>query len=440
MHDIVITSVPPEADSRRVLLAAVAICVFFSAVFIGWGMIAQLNGAVHAQGTIIVDSHRKTVQHLEGGIVQSILVKDGDRVAAGQPLLVLAAEQAKASVELFSGQRDGELASEARLTAEKNDAASVTFPRELLARRSEPAVAEILHSEEKLFAAKLNAFNGQVDILKNQLSQVREEIKGLAKQQEENARELSALEQQLASHRELLKKKYVTKTALLELERTQAEKAGNGERLTANIAQDREKLAELNSKIAGLKSTRIQDAADELKKSQIRRLELEDRTKAPRDTLNRLVVRAPIGGKIVDLKVTTVGGVIASREPLMDIVPDEDRLIVDAHVSVDDITELAPGQLADIILPAYKSSTTPPVSGKVVYIGADRLVAKGPTGDTPYYPVHLEIDQASLKQSGINILQPGMSATVQIRTKARTALDYLLTPLFDRYRKALHDK
>ena len=441
MHDIVIPSLPPEADSRRVLLAAVAIVVVFCGIFTAWGMIAPMYGAVHAQGTITVDSHRKTVQHLDGGIIQQILVREGDKVKEGQPLLILTSEQTRSYVDLYAGQVEQELAAMARLSAERNDAGSIAFPAQLTARRSDPTVAEVMNAEEKLFRARLEAYHSQVGIMRNQIDQIREEMKGVVKQQEENARELNVLEQQIASHRELIKNQYVTKTSLLELERVYAERAGNRARLAASLAEDGERVSELELKIANLKASRIQEAADELKKSQNRRHESEERQKAPSDTLKRLVVRAPITGTIVDLKVTTIGGVIAGREPLMDIVPENDRLIVEARLAVDDITDISLGQTADVMLTAYKASTTPPVAAKVIYIGADRLTAKGPTGaEFPYYPVHLEIDRNALKKAGVVQLQPGMSANVQIRTKARTAWDYLLSPLMQRYRKALREK
>lgn len=431
----------PETSSNKVIMAGIAIIFIFGAFFVLWGMFASLHGAVQAQGTVMVDSHRKTVQHLEGGIINSILVREGDRVAAGQPLIILADLQAKASVELLSGQIDNELAAMARLEAEKSGLSRINFPQSLLSRRSDPAVADVLQAEEKLFKARLESFNSQIDVMKNQMAQVKEELRGLQGQQAENAREMRALDEQLASHKELLKQGYVTRTSVLDIERMHAEKSGVRAQITAAIAKSGERTSELQLKIAWAQNDRTQQAADDLKKAQARRMEFEDRVKTPRDTLSRMVVKSPISGRVVDLKVTTVGGVIASREPLMDIVPENDRLIVEAHISVDDIADVTSGQQADMTLTAFKSSTTPPVIGTVTHIGADRLTMKTPGGaEIPYYQVHLEIDPASLKNAGVTSLQPGMSAAVQIRTRARTAFDYLFSPLILRSRKALHDK
>lgn len=431
----------PETSSRKVILAGVAVVVVFGAFFVAWGLLASLHGAVQAQGTVMVDTHRKTVQHLEGGIINSILVREGDRVVAGQPLIILADLQAKATVELLSGQIDNELAAMARLEAEKNGLPRINFPQTLLSRRATPSVAEVIQAEEKLFKARQESFNTQLDVLRNQIGQVREEIKGLLVQQEENAREMRAIDEQLASHKELLKQGYVTRTSVLDIERMHAEKSGVRAQIAAAIARSNERSSELQLKIAWAQNDRTQQAADEIKKSQARRMEYEDRVKSPRDTLSRMVVRAPISGRVVDLKVTTVGGVISGREPLMDVVPENDRLIVEAHIGVDDIADVAMGQKADMTLTAFKSSTTPPVIGTVTHIGADRLTMKaGNGGEIPYYQVHLEIDPASLKNAGVASLQPGMSAAVQIRTRPRTAVDYLLSPLILRSRKAFHDK
>lgn len=425
---------------KLIIFAGLSLIILFFGGFALWSALAPLNAAVQAQGEITFDTKRKTVQHLEGGIVKQILVREGDDVKAGQPLIILQDEQIRPTVDLLEGQNLSEIAASARLEAEKNDQSTIVFPALLTSRAGDPAIARIIQSETKLFNAKRESYLSQVNVLKSQLHQTREEISGLKEQLGEKKKELSSLAEQLASSRELQKDGYLPRTAVLDLERMHAERSAGLNGINAAIAANTEKLAELELRISGIRSARLQDAMNELKQSSVRRLELEERIRPSKNALERGVIRAPVSGKVVDLKVSTIGGVISGKEPLMDIVPASDHLILDAKIGVNDINDVRPGLPAEVTLTAFKASSTPQILATVTYVSADRLSTRTPQGEFPYYSVRLELDPQSLKDAGMVKLYPGMAAQVSITTAPRTAFDYFIGPLTQRLGRAFHEK
>jgi HlyD family type I secretion membrane fusion protein len=219
-----------------------------------------------------------------------------------------------------------------------------------------------------------------------------------------------------------------------------AEKNGEREQIAANIATNLQKVAELEQRILAIKTDRMQQAANETKQSAMKRIELEDRVRPSRAMLAHQVIRAPVSGKVVGLKVTTVGGVVIPREPLMEIAPQSDHLIIEAKVAVNDISDVKLGQEAEVTLTAFKSYEVPTVKATVTYISDDRLTVRTAQGEMPYYAAYLELDPASLKALNGLSLVPGMQAQAAIATKSRTAFDYFIGPLRDRMRKASHAK
>ncbi len=438
MHDIQqvgtadLLKQPTKHDPRRIIITGLGILALFFGVFVLWATLTPLHSAVMAQADVIFDSRRKTVQHLEGGIVKQIMVKDGDTVKAGQPLILLDDNMVRPVVSMLEGQTATEIATMARLEAEKNDLPNVVFPKGL------PVSA--VQNEGKLFTARREAFQSQIKVLISQIDQTREGIKGLQEQRLAKEQELSTLKEQLAANQILQKDGYVTKTIVLELQRLLAQKVGEREQISAAILSNQQRLVELEQRIVAYRTDRIQNAVAEMKQSAVKRLELEERVRPSRDTLERQVIRAPVSGKVVDLKVTTVGGVIAGKEPLMDIVPQADSLVLEAKIGVNDINDVKIGQVADVTLTAYKASSTPTVKAVVSYIAADRQITHTFQGDMPYYAVRLEIDQKSMKEAGNLKLYPGMMAQISIQTHPRTAFDYFIGPLKERMGRAFHEK
>jgi HlyD family type I secretion membrane fusion protein len=436
IQDKTLVAIAPKRDNHfspyPIIMVGVTILVIFFGAIALWGYLAPLSAAVHAQGEVIFQNKRQAVQHQEGGIVKQILVKDGETVKAGQPLLLLEDDQLRPIVDMYSGQAIAETASIYRLEAEKNDLAAPVFPKGI--------PAAVIQTETKLFNAKRESFLKQVDMVKSQLAQTRESIKGAEEQLASKQKEINSLKEQLEANQALHKQGYVTKTMVLDLERALAGKQGEREQISANIAGNVQRLAELEHRILSIKAERVQQAANEIKQSAMKRIELEERVRPSRALMTRGIIRAPVSGKVVGLKVSTIGGVVIPREPLMEIAPLKDNLIIEAKVMVNDISDVKVGQEAEVTLTAFKSSTTPPVKANVTYLSDDRLTIRTAQGESPYYAAYLELDPASLGALQGLQLVPGMQAQVSIATKPRTAFDYFIGPLRDRMKKAYHAK
>ncbi len=427
----------PVYEGRGVVLAGLAVIFLTFAGFGTWAAMAPLSGAIIAGGVVKVDTNRKTLQHLEGGIVQEIRVRDGDRVEAGQTLIVIEDEQVSASLDLLRGQLDAELAKAARLRSERDGQASIAFPAKLTERAGDAEVSEILASEQTFFAAKRNALDAQVTLLEDLIARVQTEIEGLTRQVQAEDAAIELLRQEIAANEELQKKNYVEETRLLTLRRqVQEYQARLGEH-QAEIAIARQKITGNELRIASLRNEHLQAAADELTASGAKIFDIEERLRPLEDASRRQQIVAPIAGQVVDLKVFTVGGVIAPREPLLDIVPDDNPLIIEARVSVESIEELQPGMQADIRMSAYKSGTTPLLRGTVTYVSADRLTDEH--SGVPYYVAQVTVDKDSLEAAREVRLLPGMPAEVFIQTRARTALDYLLDPITAALRRSMRE-
>ncbi len=429
-----------QHNPRNLIMGGLGAIALFFGLFMLWAAFTPLHSAVMGEGNVIFDTRRKTIQHLEGGIVKEVLVKEGENVKAGQPLIILADDQTRPIVKMMEEQSITESAAMARLDAEKNGRTSIAFPSSVTRRAKEPEVARIIQTETRLFHAKLDAYNSQVEIIRSQIQQVKESIKGLQEQLVAKKQEISTVSEQLTANRTLLKDGYVTRTTVLDLERMHAKLVGEKSAQIADLGSNRQRLAEYEARLIGLKNSRIQDAANEMKSSAAKKLELEERMRPAKNVLDRQVIKSPVDGRVVDLKVTTVGGVISGKEPLMDIVPQGEHLVLETKIGVNDINEVKVGQSAQVTLTAYNPNKTPTVKARVIYVSADRLTDRTVQGEIPHYSVRLEMDQDSMKQAGDLKLYPGMSAQVSIMTRPRTAFDYFIGPLKIRIRKAFHEK
>jgi HlyD family type I secretion membrane fusion protein len=425
------------ANVRTYILSGLIVILVFFAGFGGWAALAPLSGAVIAIGVVKVDTNRKTVQHLEGGIVKEILVRDGDHVGAGQALIVLQDERVGATLDLLQGQLDAEFARMARLQAERDGKDHIEFPDYLVRRADQPEVADLLRNEDVFFNTKRAALEEQINLIRRQISEAQEQINGLTSQVRAEEAAVGYLQEEITANEELEKKQYVQKVHILELKRGVEEyQARRGEHL-ADIAIARQKITELQVRIIDLKNAYVREAADKLTLSQAAIYDIEERLRPARDATVRQQITAPISGTVVNQKVFTVSGVIGPREPILDIVPDDNPLIIEAQVRVDDIDDLRLGQEADIRLSAYKMRSTPLVLGYVTYISADRLINQAT--QEPYYLAHIEVDMESLRSARNLQLYPGMPAEVFVKTGARTAIDYLLAPITQTLRRSMRE-
>jgi HlyD family type I secretion membrane fusion protein len=417
-------------------LVGLVIFAIFAGGTVLWMFFVPVAAAINAPAEVIFKSKRQTVQHLEGGIVEKILVKDGDMVQAGQALIVLEDKQVKPIVRMAQEQNIAEKAQIARLEAESRDLKSLEGVKNGAGNGN-----KYVQTETRLFKARQEAYQNQVELMRIQISQIRESLKGSQERLILKNQELASLREQLTASQDLVKEGYVTRTVILDQQRALAEKTGEKEALLAAIAGDKQRITEFEQRILALRADRVQGAVNELKQSAIRRIDQEERIRPLRDILERQVIRAPVTGRVVALKVSTVGATIMPREQLMEIAPSGEKLILEAKIDMKDISDVKIGQGADVMINGFDARKSQPLRAKVIYISDDRIVpASAAQGQQPFYAAHLEFEKESLTNLGDRKLIPGMSANVSIAIAPRTALDYMIGPLRESARKAIQIK
>ena len=420
----------PEKEARSVIRSGLAVIVAGAAAFLLWGFWAPLSGAIIAPGYVKVDLNRKVVQHQEGGIVRAIRVRDGDRVTQGQELVLLDDVRIDAQLDLLRTQLDAERAKTARLEAERTLAARPVFPKDLIKD-------EYRTREEALFRARRQALDSQIAVLRQQIRETSEEAHALELQIAAEERALKLQKEELESNERLLAQGYVQRTRLLTLQRAVAEYEARFGEHKAELSKARQRSSELELRILTMKNQYAQTASDELKDTTTRIFDLEERIRPSKDAATRQKIVSPIAGEVVGLKVFTAGSVIGPRDVLMEIVPEEKRLIVEARIRPDDINYVRPGSEADVRLTAYKQRTTPLVYGRVIYVSGDRIT--DPQNGAAYYVVHVDVTDRALADAGNLSLTAGMPAEVFIRTDKRSAFDYLTAPVTAYLRRGMRE-
>jgi HlyD family secretion protein/epimerase transport system membrane fusion protein len=421
----------PDAPtgSRRFIIAGILALVLGVGVLGGWAALAPLQSASIAPGVIRTAGGHRTVQHLEGGIIDEVLVEDGNRVETGQVLIRLESAQARANRDLLRGRHDALSTLLARLLSERDGKPAIEYSAEILARMDTPEVARLVAGETDVFNARREAMKGQLDILDRRLKQSRQEIAGLEAQRASSRKQISLVNEELAAARTLYEKGIYEKPKYLALQRTVAKFDGDIGEFAANIARTQERIAETESAILDVGNQRLKEVTDRLQETQRQLFDTEDRLRAAEDVLERTLIRAPDGGVVVGLRYRTRGGVIPPHATLLEIVPADDTPVVDARISPGDIDSVHEGLRADVRLTAFSYRTTPLVEGTLVRVSADRLL-DDKTGQ-PYYEGRIELDPASLARAKHIQLYPGMAAEVHIITGERTVLQYLLRPITD---------
>jgi len=422
--------VPDEVyavEARRLIRVGLAVIAALVLAIGIWMVITPLSGAAIAPGAVKVDMNRKTLQHQEGGIIKEILVRDGSHVEAGQILLVINDVRVDANYDLLITQLDSEMAKASRLFAESTLGGSVAYARELLSRDQESRVKELMQREYAVFATRRQMLDTQIRLLKEQIEEARREAAGLDEQVAAEKRAIQWQQEELRANQQLAEQGFITNIRLLALQRGVADYEARVGEHRAALAQARQRAGDFELRIASLRNSYMKEAADELKEATAKTYDLRERLRPSLDAAQRQKVVAPVSGEVVDLRITTVGAVVGPREPLLDIVPVNPELIIEARVRPEDITYVKIGGEADVRLSAFKQRITPTVTGKVIYVSADSLT-DNKTGAT-YYLTHVKLTPESLKEAGDLKLQAGMPAEVFVKTPARTPLQYLLDPL-----------
>jgi len=363
-----------EIDSPRWLIrAGIAAILVLVAAVAAWAALAPVSGAVIAPGSVKVDMYRRTVQHQEGGIVDEILVRDGSRVKAGEALVVLKDVKVEAGIEVVLTQLDGEIAKSARLQAEQAWATEVTFPADLRARASQPRIADLLRRESELFHTRRDSYRTQLGLIQQQIKDTENEIRARQAQIKADEAALRFQSEELESNRKLLKEGFISNVRILSLERGLADVGARLSEHEADLATARGKASELQLKAVNLRTTMMQEAANEMRQTTVQILDLRERLRPLQDAATRQRIVAPIAGQVVGLRITTIGAVIGPRDPILDIVPENVELIVEGRVRPEDVNYVHVGADADVRLTSFRQRITPVVGGSVIYVSADRI-------------------------------------------------------------------
>jgi epimerase transport system membrane fusion protein len=380
---------------------------------------------------ISVESYRKTVQHLEGGIVKTIDVRDGQAIAKDQVLLTLDDTQPRAQLEVLRGQYLITRAREARLVAQRDVLPKVVYPDELPQNERDPRVQEAMRVQNQTFRARKAAYDGEIGVYEQQIGQLEARATGLRSQKGSRERLVASYKGELEDFEALVQQGYAEKQKVRELERNLAQSEGQLGELVSNIAATSLQISETKLKILQLQKELQREVAKELAEVQVDLFGLHEKMQSMQDMVARTVVRAPQAGTVLDLTVHTLGAVVRPGAKLLDIVPQGERLILEAKVAPTDIDRVQIGQVAEIRFSAFKMRDTPKVEGKLIALSADRLVDEADERKTPYYLARVEIPPQGMQDLMRQhlVLVAGMPAEVLINTGERTLLAYLLDPI-----------
>ncbi len=402
-----------------------------------WAAFANITSAIIAHGIVVVESRVKKVQHRDGGIVGEIHVEDGDEVKAGDLLIRLDETLLKANLGVIVQQLITLDARLARLEAERDDATTITFPDWLEKQRADPEIAKVLVGETTLFTARRQALDGQIDQLKERVSQSEEQIQGLDVQRQAKEDEISLINQELTGLEALYSRGQVPITRVIANKRERTRLEGERGALISQIAVTRGRISETGLQILQLQHAFREEVLKDLRDTQAQVAGLSERRIAAEEQLSRTEIRAPQAGYVHELAVHTIGGVVTPGETLMQIVPEKDALLVEARVSPTDIDQVHAGQPAVITFSAFSQRTTPQLDGHVATVSPD-LVQDQKTG-VVYFTVRVALDPGQLQRLGDLKLLPGMPAEVFIRTGERTVMTFLLKPLTDQIRHTFRE-
>lgn len=438
-RDLGRSALSPKTTLRGPILIGLMILIIGVGGFFGWSFTAQLDSAAIAPGIVVVESRRKTIEHLEGGILEAILVKEGDEVSEGQMLMTLSEIQARSELSQVEAQYRTNLAQFARLIAERDRLEQVTFAKDLLAdAQTDPAVARVVTTQEALFERRRRVLQGQDAVYREQIEQVGREITGLESRLGADRESLELLQREIAGVETLVSQGYAPETRLLALKREQANLRGNIGDLEAQVAQSRLRIAETELERLNTEEEFTSEVVTELQDVEKNLQELEGQLSAARDVVNRVHIRAPQDGVVVGLTVHTEGEVVQGGETLLEIVPASDRLLIEALVRPEDIDVVHAGMDAQIRLSAYSFRSTPPVAGMVRTVSADRV--KDEASGTSAYLAMIEVAEEDLANLQDVRLYPGMPAEVMVRTGQRTAMDYMITPILRSFERGMREQ
>ena len=419
-----------------IVAGGITVALFVFGFFV-WAALFKISGGVPAPGSVVVEDSRKTVQHLDGGVIRKILVHEGETVKKGQVLFEFDTTQAQAMVDVLSVQYDSLIAQRARLEAHLANRPTIAFPPELVARRNDPAVASLLNGQETLYQAGRSVYESQVGVLGQRAQQLESRIRGLNAQVSSVDAQNALVEDELKGVNSLYERGFAPKSRVLALQRSQAGLGGEKGARQADIASTGQAIGESRIQLGQLREQRATEAAETLRQVQVAIADVLPRLRAARAVLERTTVRAPADGAVLGMTQFTEGGVARPGDRLMDIVPTGALLIFRVAIRPDHIDEVKLGLTAKVHLSAYSTRTVPPVDAKVINISADRITNE--KGDS-FFNIDLVADAKALQRLSPTVkLTPGMPVQAMIVTGERSVLKYLVSPFETTFEAALHE-
>jgi HlyD family type I secretion membrane fusion protein len=418
-----------QQRSRRLTLYGFSFVSLFFGGFAAWSALAPIESAIVANGQIIVEGNRKTVQHEAGGVIVDIRRRDGDKVEAGDILVRLDDVLASTNYEILLSRFRELKAMEARLHAERDGLDSISFPPEIADFADEPRVAKLMAGQSKIFMTRRETLSNQSGILQQQIERYREEISGLESAIGSQEEQVEILQGEITDLAGLLAQGLTPKARLNTLTRARAELQGLRAENLAGIARAAQAIEGANLQMVDLQSQRQDQIANQLREVEAQLGSIEEQMNAAKHTLDQTVVRAPQAGIVVGSRVHTIGGVVAAGAEMMQIVPIEGRLVVEAQIRPEDIEHVKTGLPAQVRLLGFNRRVTPLVDGTLTYVSADALT--DPDTREAFYLTRIEVDLSATPQTELIELQPGMPAQVMVITGTRTLVDYIASPIMD---------
>jgi HlyD family secretion protein len=408
-----------------------------------WGNMAPIAGAIVASGVFVATGQNKIIQHLEGGVIREIYVREGDIVEQGQLLVDLDETAPRAELRRLFLRRMRLTAMDARLQAEMSEADEITFPDELIQAMDEPEVKEILGSQKLTFTARRNNMNSDIAGINEGINALNERIQGSRIQLDGVRRQIKFIEEEIEAKEYLLKTGLVRKPEVLLLQRSQANLDGEVGRIMGDIGDAKERIAKALEQINGVKKTAIKTAVEQMHEVRGELVDVRERMLSAKGVLDRIHIAAPVRGVVVKLRYHTQGGVIEAGKNIMEILPLKDELIIEARVRPQDIDSVRHGQHATVRLSALNQRITPMISGEVIYLSADTLADEKKSqqvGPTDIYIIRVKLNNEEAAAIPGFSPTPGMPAEVYVKTTERTFFQYIVKPIHDSMTRAFRER
>jgi membrane fusion protein, type I secretion system len=430
-----------STDCRAMLAAAAAIIVFTFVVLGGWSAVAHIDSAVVADGTVAVESSRKTIQHLEGGIVRDILVRDGDLVHQGDTLVLLDPTRNAATDKGYRQQLAIARALEARLTAQRDMVDTVEFPAEVLALRDDPLIVNAIRDNQSQFDNRREGLLRGSEVIEKQIAQARDEIRQAVVDQQIAKDQIDSINLELPNLKSLLEKGLVALPRVTTLERQLIQTKGQLDTAKINAAKATAKVGEMQARLDQLKQDYRQEGANAL--PDVRKVISDARQQSiiSSDVLQRIDIKAPVTGTVQQLKFFTVGGIVKPGDAILDIVPSSDILVVRAKIQPIDVDRVLTGEKVEIRIPQFMKYELRPIEGVVRGVSRDSMLDPAAAGPAqPYFAVEVTVERTSIPEEIRDRMIAGMTVDTIIRTRERTVLSYLVAPLTNRLVKSMHER